>query len=212
MIERFRIMGVDGSLTETGLCAPDGTLYTIPTGASNRGDHRLVDLDRQVRFYLRRHPVDVAVMERANMLSMRSQASAIALGMAQGVIRKCLAEFGVPVAFVVPATLKMFATGSGVADKPTMIAAANRHRDHVTRLDVTPSSVLAPITNDNTADAWWLRQMGRWFYGWRDLSETCDDFLHGDQVRDKCTRGPWPKSQGVVWPKLTPGTKRPGHR
>jgi Holliday junction resolvasome RuvABC endonuclease subunit len=183
----IEIMGVDPSLTHTGICLPNGSTGSIVTGDAKRGDRRLYDLERAFRHYVRSWPCALAVVEDIPFSSKGNTAGA-AFGHA--IVRLILAEFGIPVALIVPATLKMFATGRGNADKPEMVAAMNRH---------DPLKV-PPTKDHNQADAWWLRQMGLWWQGDRRLDPMMDEIIGSDAVRQKCVFGPWRKSPGAKWP------------
>ena len=213
------VMGIDPSLRRTGICLPSGDTFHIATGEADRGDWRLVILQRQVRYYLRQGPVELAVIEGPGRY--RSGDAAIAAGMAQAAIRSVLAEYAVPVAIIQPAVLKLFACGKGNADKAEMVAAANRHRQswiaiHSARPPFTKTVLEGnAITDDNEADAWWLRQMGLWHLSDCALDPANDSFLHPEVVREKACHGPWPKGQGAKWPGgLRGSTHRgtlPGH-
>jgi hypothetical protein len=70
-------------------------------------------------------------------------------GQAQGVIRAAIQSFGVPFITVAPASLKLFATGSGRASKEFMRSEMERQ--------------FGPVPagwDDNTIDAFWLREIG----------------------------------------------------
>jgi Holliday junction resolvasome RuvABC endonuclease subunit len=181
------VIGIDPSLKATGLCFPDGSTQVIRTGDADRGDARLWDLSRQLRYYLRSWPAQLAVIEIPGQF--RSGDAAMAAGMVQGIIRTMLIEFRLPFGKIHLTKLKMFATGhggGGETDKAHMIAAANRHRERFA----------VPITDDNEADAWWLRQMGLWHLGVRDLDPACDASLIPNTIRDAVVND----SKGVRWP------------
>jgi len=186
----IEIMGGDLSLTATGLCLPDGSMATLKTGPSSRGDARLPDLGRAFRHQLRAWPVALMVLELPGRF--KSADAALGVGMAHGIVREILAEFRVPVAFIAPAVLKMFATGKGNADKAEMVIAANQARN----ADGTGQE----ITDHNQADAWWLRQMGLWKYGARHLDEIGATDFDGHGIRHKAVFGPWRKDGGAKWP------------
>jgi Holliday junction resolvasome RuvABC endonuclease subunit len=193
----IRVLGLDPSMSATGVALPDGRTYTISTGAANRGDARLTEIRRAMMYYLRGQVVDLAVIERP--ISYQSGDVTIILGMVHGVIREVLAEYKVPRAIVNLKTVKLFATGRGGADKAEMILAANANRRG-----------LDPIDDDNQADAWWLRQIGLFRHGVRTLDPAVAGFPGADGIRNQCVNGPWPKTEGVAWPK--PDSKRPGNR
>jgi Holliday junction resolvasome RuvABC endonuclease subunit len=204
----IEVMGGDPSLSKTGICLPDGSVFHIDTGDATRGDVRLWDLERALLYYLESRPPALAVLED---LPTHSKGNVAVMGMAHGIVRKCIAQKRIPRALIVPATLKMFATGHGNADKAEMIHAANIHRKapHVTphmNLLGEPNcrgckgEMLAPITDDNEADAWWLRQMGLWWMGDESLGELEPIGFDGHGLRHRCVYGPWKNSGGAKWP------------
>ncbi|MFI5525025.1 crossover junction endodeoxyribonuclease RuvC [Streptomyces platensis] len=148
---RPRIIGLDLSLTSTGVALPDGTTYRIKT-RSQDGDHRLVMIRDNLRRALAAHePVHLAVVEDLP----RNAMAAGVTGMVQGIARCELADAGVPVAYVVPATLKSYAADHGKADKARMAAAAYL-------------AVGIQFTDDpggDQCDAWWLRAAGHDWWG-----------------------------------------------
>ena len=136
-----RIIGIDPSLSATGIATPSEA-YTVATEASD--PQRLVKIHTAARIALieggRAH---LAVIE-----DLPTHAHGAGLtGMAQGVIRLALVQFGVPYVAVTAATLKKFATGSGNANKSDMRMALYKRAG----LD---------IRDDNQVDAIWLRQIG----------------------------------------------------
>lgn len=193
----IRVMGFDPSLRASGLCLPDGSTYTIETGGSHRGDVRLHDMRNGLRHYIRRAlPVALAAVEIPTLF--RSGDAALAAGMAQGITREVLIEFGIPYALVHPSALKMFAVGRGDADKPLMVAAANRHRRNL-RHQPGELATEDDLTDDNQADAWWLWQMCRWHLGDRVLDPDLDEWLHPHLLRDTKTR----TGKGTRWPGIS---------
>ncbi|PJN38962.1 hypothetical protein CG747_20675 [Streptomyces sp. CB02959] len=143
---RPRILGLDLSLTSTGVALPDGTTYRIKT-RSQDGDHRLVIIRDHLRRMLSTHgPVHLAVVEDLP----RNAMAAGATGMVQGIARCELADAEVPVAFVVPATLKSYAADHGRADKARMANAAY----------LAAGVQFADDPGGDQCDAWWLRAAG----------------------------------------------------
>jgi Holliday junction resolvasome RuvABC endonuclease subunit len=159
----IEVRGVDPSLRATGVCLPDGSTVTIKTGQADKGDSRLTILRKAFTFQVMKWPAELNVIELPG--HFQTQSSAIAAGMALGIIREVLADAGEPVAFVAPALLKQFATGRGNAEKTDMVAAANEARG---RYAVAP---VCDLTSDDEADAWWLWQMGRWRLDCADVPE-----------------------------------------
>lgn len=148
------VVGLDLSITATGVALADGSVTTISGGPASDGDRRLrciteaiedhvtVSCDDSGPFdYVRR--VDLVVIEGP---VLRSQA-AIALGLLHGAVRLRLMDWGIPYVLVPPATLKKYATGKGNADK-TAMALALYKRAGLEHAD------------DNQTDAWWLRAAG----------------------------------------------------
>jgi Holliday junction resolvasome RuvABC endonuclease subunit len=136
----FTVIGVDPSITATGVALSDGSLITVG-GKSDRGDERLLDIACLIGTSVTR--ADLVVMED---LPTHAHGAGIS-GMVQGVVRLMCLRASVPYALVTAATLKKWATGSGNADKSDMRMALYKR----TGLDVR---------DDNQVDAWWLRAAG----------------------------------------------------
>jgi Holliday junction resolvasome RuvABC endonuclease subunit len=141
------IVGLDLSLTATGV-ANGRTTWTIDPGAL-RGPARLDLIARKVR--------DAA--QDARLVAIEGYAfgrphGMAALGELGGVIRWMLWNLGIPYAEVPPASLKRYATGKGNAPKQDVLAAAIRR-----------GGDLFDGSDDNRADAWWLRAMAMDNYG-----------------------------------------------
>lgn len=154
------VIGIDPSLTATGIARPGGSTTTIRTHADG-GPARLRNIYDGVLDIIAEHrinelsvdwfpspahdaeDIDLAVVED---LPTHGH-SAGKLGQAHGVVRLALVVAEVPFVTVPPATLKKFATGSGVATKADMRIELYRR----TELD---------LRDDNQVDAWWLRALG----------------------------------------------------
>ena len=141
----MRIMGLDLSLSATGVALPDGRFLTIKC-KPEWGDTRLTLIRDVIRRYCR--DTDLAVIED----KIHSSFSAATLGMVQGVVRTELMDQGVPYALVPVKTIKKFATGNGNADKPAMMLAARRRAAII-------------FKDDNQCDAFWARETGLDHYG-----------------------------------------------
>lgn len=167
-----RVIGLDLSLTATGIAAWDGRpLSTIRT-VTSEGDQRLGRIMVTVRAdaydYVSDQPIDLAVIED---LPTHAHSAGIT-GMVHGAVRVALMEIGVPYALVPPATLKAYATGKGTATKPDMRMALFKRAG----LD---------IRDDNQVDAWWLRAAGLERLGYPLVS------LPAAQ-RDRLDKARWP--------------------
>ncbi len=135
------VLGLDLSITSTGICYPDGSTLTVPT-RTEQGDLRLLHIAEAVCFAIGAG-VDLAVLED---LPTHAHAAGIT-GMVHGVVRSELLQAGVPYALVTPATLKAYATGKGTADKTLMAMSAFKRAG-------------VEFADDNRCDAWWLRTAG----------------------------------------------------
>lgn len=178
-----RVLGLDLSLTATGICMPDGTTCTITTRAKD-GDRRLLQIAATLTSVVASTRPDLAVVED---LPKHAMAAGIT-GMVHGVARVVLLEARVPYAFVVPATLKAYATGRGAGDKSAMILAAYKRAG-------------VEFADDNQCDAWWLRAAGLAYLGYPpvDLPAVQQDAL---------TKVAWPPMAASVMPFAPAGTHR----
>lgn len=178
-----KIIGIDPSMTGTGLCAWDGSVSTVKTNAKQR-DNRL----RVIRAAVGRValpgpgiemvPVDLAVVEEPLMHGPGSIAVA-ALWMVQAAVRMALMDAGVPYVVVKNQYVKAYA-GWARNDKEAMARAAYE----------TDGSVFG---DDNQCDAWWLRQMALDRYGLLKLGTR----------RVSATQRAW--LDKVEWPELETG-------
>ncbi|MFH9248192.1 hypothetical protein ACH4LK_22520 [Streptomyces lydicus] len=172
---RPRIIGLDLSLTSTGVALPDGSTYRIKTRAAD-ADRRLVIIRDHIRYDLAKHRPHLAVVEDLP----RNAMAAGATGMVQGIARCELADAGVPIAYIVPATLKSYACDHGSADKRQMAAAAYLAAGAEFPGDLTPAG-----KGGDMCDAWWLRAAGHdW---WGDPL-----FTLPDAQRARLTKAKWP--------------------
>jgi len=137
------VLGVDLSLTATGIALPAGGTTTVRTRTED-GDHRLNQIINEV--------IDALAGSRSTLLVVIEDLpiharSAGITGMVHGAVRAALNDEQFPYALVPPATLKKYATGRGNATKPDMRMALYRRAG-------------IDLRDDNQADAWWLRAMG----------------------------------------------------
>lgn len=136
------VIGLDLSMTATGVALPDGTTLTIkPKGT---GDGRLLYIRDQIGQAVRGTDA-LIVLEDMPARLMANAAKAV--GFVHGAVRSLLLEEGFQYAAVSPATLKAYATGKGNADKTAMAIAALKRAG-------------LEFADDNCCDAWWLRATG----------------------------------------------------
>lgn len=137
-----RVMGLDLSITATGVALPDGTVTTLRFGA-DLGDRRLLSIHHHLYDAIAFDHLDLVVIED---LPVNARAGGV-IGMVHGVVRRLLLEHGAPYLLVPPATLKTYATGKGNSDKPDM------------RMSLYQRAAL-DLRDNNQVDAVWLRLLG----------------------------------------------------
>jgi Holliday junction resolvasome RuvABC endonuclease subunit len=141
------VVGIDPSLTATGLAYADGTTATVTFTTATTGDQRLAHIAMHIHetgFDPRSgRRVHLAVIED---LPTHAHGAGIT-GMVQGVVRFQLIRDGIPYITVPAATLKKYATGKGNATKPDM------------RMELYKRTGI-DLKDDNQVDAWWLRALG----------------------------------------------------
>jgi Holliday junction resolvasome RuvABC endonuclease subunit len=167
----LRVIGLDLSMTATGVALPDGGTLTVkPKGT---GDRRLIVLRDALA-----HMVDGAELAVVEDMPARLQANAAkAIGFVHGTVRTLLLDLKVPYAVVPPATLKAYATGKGNADKTAMAIAALKR----TGLE---------FGDDNECDAAWLRWAGLDWIGHPEFSLPVAQ-------RDRLDKATWPVPKGA---------------
>lgn len=196
----IKIIGVDPSMTATGLCAWDGTVSTVRTNAKQKDNRlrvireavdqaawvaapltercgRAVQIRNRDGLSVPHFPVALAVVEEP--IHFRAKATTAALWMVQAAVRMALMDAGVPYVIVNNQHVKAYA-GGGRNDKDAMARAAYE----------TDGSV---FEDDNQCDAWWLRQMALDRYGLLKLGSR----------RVSATQRAW--LDKVEWPELDTG-------
>ncbi|MER7500486.1 hypothetical protein AB0L05_27890 [Nonomuraea pusilla] len=150
-----RVIGLDLSLTSTGIALSDGSTATFKTKTSD-GDHRLTLIRQAVavavggpKFMGNPDSPPAALVVIEDVPPVRGHALVV-LGMVHGAVRELLANAGVPYALVPPGSLKKYATGDGGADKTAMAMAAYKRAGREFPGD----------KGGDQCDAWWLRAMG----------------------------------------------------
>lgn len=123
----MKVIGIDPSLTATGVADSDGVLSTVKAHFRLK-DGRLKAIYSEILdaadWALHNEPDTDEVTAIAVIEDLPKQAMGAGItGMVQGVVRLALMQYGIPYIKIPPATLKKFATGKGNADKPAMRAA-----------------------------------------------------------------------------------------
>lgn len=136
------VIGLDLSITASGVCLPDGTTHTIKTRDKD-GDKRLMAIADRVSDVLTGGAL--VVMEEAP--PGLKGAAIKAIHMVHGAVRLRLISAGIDYALINPTTLKGYATGKPGADKIAMAMAAYKRAE-------------IEFADDNQCDAWWLRAAG----------------------------------------------------
>lgn len=149
-----RIAGLDLSTARVGYADPSGDLLSISGHAGPEDPYRrLHELARAIeRTMVLRPPFPDLVVVEDYSLASPGRLSLVRLGEVGGVVRMRLFELGIPTAFVPPSSVKRFATGNGNATKAQMITAAIERGARGS-------------LNDDEADAFHLRRMGRAAHG-----------------------------------------------
>ena len=147
------VVGLDLSITATGICDVDGNTFTVG-GKAELGDKRLRIIASAVTEATQPQevigcgfmPVTLVVIEA--LAAGHSKGNGSAAAEVMGAAKSLLLSIGTPYVLVPPATLKKFATGRGNATKPDMAVAAYKRGDEI------------EFADDNQCDAWWLRAAG----------------------------------------------------
>lgn len=145
----MRVLGLDLSLTSTGVCRPDGTTFTIRTEAAEDLEVRLDIIVTGIVHGIAGLLPDLAVVEDLP----RNARGAGSTGPVHGAVRYWLHERGVPIARPAAATIKKYATGVGNCGKTAMALAAQKRAG----LDFGD--------HGDECDAWWLYAAGMDAYG-----------------------------------------------
>jgi Holliday junction resolvasome RuvABC endonuclease subunit len=151
------IMGLDLSLSATGLAVrkPDGrvhirTIVTYPDTLRERRHHIIAE---DILSFVDPNNT-IVVTERRIKPQEERTITAMELARVDAVVLYWLWRMGCIRVDVSPQTVKVYATGSGRASKPAMVAAALGRLGHVTY-----------VADDNQADALWFMAMGCAQYG-----------------------------------------------
>lgn len=172
---RPAVIGLDLSLTATGIAYRDGSTGTVKTKQGD-GDRRLLHIAEAVRIavggeHIGLGPAPVlAVVEDIPQNSFAAKP----ISMVHGVVRSVLIEAGVPYVLITAATLKAYATGKGSGDKVPMAMAAYKRAGR-------------EFADDNQCDAAWLRWAGLDWLG-------APEFELPKAQRDRLGKAKWPQA------------------
>lgn len=179
----MRIMGIDLSISSTGVSLPDTS--TLAIKPRSKGDLRLSEIGNMISDLLTVTEPQLAVIE--DLAGTYRGNSARIIPMLHGVARDRLQLARVPFMVIHQASLKMFATGNGGADKDEMALAALRRLGR-------------SYGTDDECDADWLRVAGRLVYGLGEPTE------YGDDLRLPAEQLGWlRKTKGgkkIEWPRV----------
>ena len=176
-----RALGLDLALRSTGVASSLGWCDRIRPGGPGSPNRAMCGLER-LRYIVKKvrdlaADYDLAVIEGA-AYGRGGQAGHDELAALRWMVRDAVDRAGIPIAMAPPTTVKLWATGSGRADKDAMISAA------VTRFP------LADIRSSDEADALALADLGA---AWL----TTDTALTDTQKR--AIKGvPWPVREVVL--------------
>jgi len=139
------IVGLDLSLTSTGICV-NGATSAITS--KHKEVWRLKDIRDQLFLYLLERKVQGAVIEGYAFSARNSQSHKI--GELGGVVRLLLHEMMIPFVDVPPTSRAKFATGRGNAAKTEVISAVSART----------GLIWSGKSADDECDAWLLEEMG----------------------------------------------------
>jgi crossover junction endodeoxyribonuclease RuvC len=145
------LLGIDPSVTSTGIAWPNGTTSLLRPPAGLRGGTRLCWMRLRLHRLLTLHPP----LPRAALIEAPIRAFGkggptvmLRLGEARGVLLETLAAHDIHTIEVEPTRLKRWATGAGNADKDRM-------------LEALPLGVSTTMNTDDEVDAWHLWHLGQ---------------------------------------------------
>lgn len=178
-------MGLDLSITSTGICSTTGDTYKVG-GVASDGDRRLVKITHAIVERLGGRGPDLVVIED---LQARTIGNGVLTHLVHGAVRYELCGEGVPYVLVPATTLKLFATGNGHADKADMKMAAYKAAGVEFEKDA----------GGDQCDAWWLRAAGLDALGYPcfDLPARQRDALHRKVTKARHPRKGLP---AIEWP------------
>jgi Holliday junction resolvasome RuvABC endonuclease subunit len=152
----MNVIGLDLSLTSTGIALPGQEMNAISIETKKRGEERLVYIRNRILELVRAHNSNddlLAIVEGYSFGSRNSHSHA--LGELGGVVKVALFEEGVPLAISPPTCRAKFATGRGNAGKSEVISSVSSRTGLVWKGKGA----------DDCSDAWVLQEMGLTYLG-----------------------------------------------
>lgn len=152
----MNVIGLDLSLTSTGIAIPGPEMKTIALTTTKKGEGRLTYLRDQIIEIVRVCNPNcdlLAVIEGYSFASKNSHAHA--LGELGGVVKVALFELNVPIAICPPTCRAKFATGKGNASKAEVISG----------ISARTGLVWSGKGAEDCCDAWALQEMGLTYLG-----------------------------------------------
>lgn len=140
----MNIIGLDLSLTSTGVCINEQTLVIT---TKTKGAERLSVISKAILETALTNSVDIAIIEGYSFASRNSQAHSI--GELGGVVRVCLWENHIPFIEIPPTCRAKFATGRGNAAKTEVMSS----------ISAKTGIVFSGKGSDDMCDAWILSEM-----------------------------------------------------
>lgn len=111
------IIGIDQSLSSTGICVTDGIEVKMSTTiipSTKEEVDRLIEIEHKIVEIILKFPIELAVMEGYSFLGSGRLAS---LGEVGGTVKKLLRELGIEFHIAAPMTLKKFCNSSKTPGK-----------------------------------------------------------------------------------------------
>ncbi|MET9729271.1 crossover junction endodeoxyribonuclease RuvC [Streptomyces sp. NPDC006458] len=167
-----QVIGLDLSITSTGVCRVDGSTFRIRTRQKD-GPKRLTVIRDRLTIEVAKQQPDLAVIE--DLPTKMHPKSLKPVAALHGVVQALLVDAGVPWAYIAPATLKKFAADNGGASKRDMTAAAF----------LADGATFEDDEGADQVDAWWLRAAG---FDWLGLPL----FTMPEAQREALSKADWP--------------------
>lgn len=188
----MRIMGIDPSVTCTGVSLPNTDTFAIKP--RSKGDNRLKEIADHIHIAAVGCQAELVVME--GLFGVYKGEAARIIPMVHGAIRLELLRLPVPFLVLHPTSLKRFATGKPSASKTDMAVAALKRLGR-------------EYSTDDECDADWLRIAGRFAYGLSEVTDLPGPYSAVDRIlsmpQDQLSalvRTSGPKGQPIPWPTV----------